>query len=300
MNKHGIKGILAAMAISAPAMAQTPSIIIPPGNPPPIDIPHPAAKMLQKDTASAALGTKWRNRTERHTLSEDGTVLWTFGLSQPSVVCSPLAVCDLALQPGEIVQSIEAGDKQRWRITPDISGTGSEAVTHIAVKPSEAGLVMGLMIYTNRRTYSVKCISTANTWTAKTGFTYQDDTQDAWKRYHETAGASRAQTAGPAVGGSITLYRITGDNPGWRPTAAYTDGRATYIQFPENLAYGDAPALLALNDDGGLFSGPSERTVIFSPQPGGNVWRIDGVEPRLELVSGVGDRQVKVELRSPK
>ena len=45
-------------------------------------------------------------------------------------------------------------------------------------------------------------------------------------------------------------YRISGDTPAWRPLRAFDDGRQTWIEFPADLATGEAPPLFVLGDKG--------------------------------------------------
>lgn len=45
-------------------------------------------------------------------------------------------------------------------------------------------------------------------------------------------------------------YRITGDNPHWRPLRAFDDGRKVYIEFPKDIAQTDAPPLFVVGASG--------------------------------------------------
>ena len=106
------------------------------------------------------MAAAWRNHNDKPSRGEDGVLRWIYGASLPSVVCSPLQVCDIALQAGEVVSSIHIGDKERWSVKPGVTGFGAERVTHIIVKPSDAGLVTSMLVYTDKRTYSIKLIAT--------------------------------------------------------------------------------------------------------------------------------------------
>jgi type IV secretion system protein VirB9 len=289
--------IVLPFAVS-PALAQNNNTVqIPAGMPPPIKQISPSAPMNLKERASAALAERWRNRPDKPIRGEDGSVQWVFGSSLPSVVCSPLYECDLALQPGEVINGVTVGDKVRWRIAPFLSGSGSGRITHLVFKPIDAGLVTNLLIYTDKRQYSVKLLSTQKQWTPMTSFIYPDDQQYAWENYRLSVGSAKGGSfsgTGP-VADNLSFFKITGDDPVWKPLRAYTDGRKTYIDFPESMQYSTAPALMALDDDSGLFRSASHRTVNFRTE--GARWVIDSVETRLELISGVGSRQIKVELR---
>ncbi len=61
-----------------------------------------------------------------------------------------------------------------------------------------------------------------------------------------------AEAAAP-VASAVTLetlnfnYRISGDEPAWRPLRAFDDGRRTYIEFPPSIAVGEAPPLFLVD-----------------------------------------------------
>ena len=63
---------------------------------------------------------------------------------------------DIALQPGEALISVAAGDTVRWIIGDTTSGTGATRRTHILVKPPRRGLNTNLVIATDRRVYHVE------------------------------------------------------------------------------------------------------------------------------------------------
>src|SRR3546814_384336 len=52
---------------------------------------------------------------------------------------APERVTDIALQPGEAVTSVAAGDTVRWTVGDTTSGSGEGKRTHILVKPFTAG-----------------------------------------------------------------------------------------------------------------------------------------------------------------
>ena len=64
------------------------------------------------------------------TSGKNGVVTYLYGVQQPSVVCAVLQVCDVALQTGEQVNSINLGDTARWSIEPAITGSGINEIQH--------------------------------------------------------------------------------------------------------------------------------------------------------------------------
>ena len=45
-------------------------------------------------------------------------------------------------------------------------------------------------------------------------------------------------------------YRLSGDNPDWKPVRVFDDGRQVFIQMPSDIATTDMPPLFVLGEDG--------------------------------------------------
>ena len=161
---------------------------------------------------------------------------------------APGQVSDIALQPGETLVSVAAGDTVRWVIGDTASGSGAERRTHILVKPSAVGLRTNLVIATDRRVYHVEVESNAKTAMASMSWTYPDDPLLALRGASEAPGAAVA--SGVALDALNFDYRIEGDRPLWRPLRAFDDGRQSYIEFPPTLPQGEAPPLFVLGEGG--------------------------------------------------
>ena len=294
----------ASASVSGPAPADHPAgagatqvtaSAVPSGMPPPIALASPAQVPLNaKEKAAVALSRRWANRAEMPHAGEDGYVRFLFGAALPTVVCAPLQVCDLALQPGEIVNNVNLGDSVRWKVTPSLSGLGATQITHLIIKPTDAGLVSSLDIATNRRTYAVRLVSTQAAWMPLVAFNYPDDAQAQWQQYRQNAGFGEAATTLPTGENTANLQFlcISGDGPRWTPIRAYTDGAKTYIEFPGSIGSQAAPALVALADDGSWFTSPSTQIVNYRVQ--GNRYVVDAALDRAALISGVGGGQQRV------
>ncbi len=277
----------------------------PPGWPPVMTAPP--VPLDAKEKAAVAMATAWRNRADRPSRDPDGVLRWVAGSSQARVVCAPLEMCDVELKPGEAVNNIRLGDTAFWTVTLAISGGSDGRTTHVAISPREAGRSTSMVIYTDQRTYSLKLVSTPRDYTPRSGFTYAEAAtaqQDNWASYRVAVAGGALRKDGPVMpngsgaGGvdvsRIEMLDIKGDNPTWRPLAAYTDGRKTYIQFPAEMQFGNSPTLVGVNDDGGLFSSPTERRVIYRVQ--GDRLIADTVMDRMKLVLGVGSSQRSVSI----
>ena len=76
------------------------------------------------------------------------------------VYTAPGQVTDIALQPGEALGAVAAGDTARWVIGDTSSGAGEDKRTHVLLKPYAAGLATNLVITTDRRVYHLALTST--------------------------------------------------------------------------------------------------------------------------------------------
>lgn len=163
---------------------------------------------------------------------------------------APERVTDIALQPGEALVSVAAGDTVRWTVGDTTSGSGEGRRTHILVKPFAAGLRTNLIITTDRRAYHLQLESTPRTAMAAISWSYPQDELIALRREREAAQAATPVAAGLAVESLNFNYAISGDRPAWRPLRAFDDGRRSYIEFSPSIAVGEAPPLFVVGEDG--------------------------------------------------
>lgn len=311
-----VPGMASASATAtAPAFAAAPQTpgdqtapAIPPGMPPGVRVLSPSAPLTVKERRGVALAARWAGARYMPQPGADGVVRFPYGATLPTVVCAPLQVCDIRLQPGEVVNNINAGDKVRWSIMPGLSGSPEGQVTHLLVKPVDAGLVSSVTVLTDRRAYSIKLVSTQAQWMPHVGFTYPDEQQQAWGAYQQAVGVGAAYGGGAGAGGfgapgglsapgggSLSFYDIRCDgSPTWTPRRAWTDGVKTYVEFAGPLNSG-APAFVGLGSGGGWFSRPPVQVVNYRPVPG-NRYVADAALDRAALIAGVGGDEQRCTL----
>ena len=260
--------------------------------------------MSKKERQGVAYGKEWRNNHDRPARGSDGAAVYVFGATLPTVICAPLYVCDLVLQPGEAVKSVTVGDAVRWQITPAEQGAGESLITHVIIKPTDVGLITNMVITTNRRAYVVKLKSREDDWMPRISFEYPEEARGDWRKYKTRIDSDQeareaAREAQPQ-GAFDFAYRLSGDSPSWRPLKVYASPSKTYIQFPATLAQGEAPALLAIAEDSSflgldsLFNGPKRQLVNYRLI--GDHIELDKVLTHAVLVSGVGSAQTSVEI----
>jgi len=163
---------------------------------------------------------------------------------------APEQVSDIALEPGEQLTAVSAGDTVRWVIGDTSSGTGESKRVHVLVKPFAPGLRTNLIITTDRRFYHLQLESTVRTSMAAISWTYPQGTLIALQRRNASAEATAPVANGIALESLRFRYAISGDSPPWRPVRAFDDGAKVYIEFPARLDQGEAPPLFVVGPDG--------------------------------------------------
>jgi type IV secretion system protein VirB9 len=166
------------------------------------------------------------------------------------VYTAPERVTDIALQPGETLVAVAAGDTVRWVIGDTSSGSGADKRTHILVKPFTAGLATNLVVTTDRRSYHLSLTSTTTTAMAALSWTYPHEALIALRRAAAEKAAAAPVAAGLALEQLHFDYSVSGDRPNWRPLRAFDDGRQTFIEFPASLGVGEAPPLFLVDAKG--------------------------------------------------
>ena len=196
---------------------------------------------------------------------------------------APGRVSDIALQPGESLIAVAAGDTARWVIGDTTSGSGPTRRTHILVKPAEPGLRTNLVITTDRRVYHLDLASGAIAMTG-IAWTYPQDELLALRRAQEALAAAEPVAAPIAVERLDFGYAITGDRPPWRPVWAFDDGAQVFIEFPPGLESMEAPPLFVV--------GASGDVELVNYRKRGRYYVVDRLFGAAELRLGAKRQQV--------
>jgi type IV secretory pathway VirB9-like protein len=175
-----------------PVTRQSPTVQSSPDGPTPAEkgseVPTnwkpPHAELNNAAVSAAAVAHQWETGVGTPTPGPDGRVLYVFGQGMPVMVCAPLRVCAVELEPGEHLQSQpQIGDSRRWEITPVMSGSGLDQTPLLVVKPIEPGLETDLIIPTDRRTYVVRLISDPTRFVSRLAFQYPADDRAKWATF---------------------------------------------------------------------------------------------------------------------
>lgn len=260
----------------------------------------PDPDLTDQEQAGLAANKDWKavsGKGLKPTPGSDGSVSFLFGASQPSIVCAVMQVCDIELQAGEQVNSVHLGDAARWTIEPAITEHDEAEVQHLIIKPMDVGLSTSLIVATNRRTYHLRLRSAHYDYMPRVTFLYMDE---ALKKL-EAAKLARKQDhkkntipeTGEYLGSLDFNYQIEGKTS-WKPVRVYNDGKKTILEMPSTMAQTEAPTLLVIRKDGGLFSDDEQVMVNYRVQ--NNRYIIDTLFDKAILVAGVGNNQDRITI----
>lgn len=197
---------------------------------------------------------------------------------------APERVTDIVLQSGEAVIAVAAGDTVRWTVGDTTSGAGDTRRTHILVKPFAAGLRTNLVITTDRRAYRLELESRPTAAMTAISWLYPQDALLALRREQTAAAAAVPVASGLAVENLNFNYRISGDDPPWRPLRAFDDGLKTFIEFAPSIAVGEAPPLFIVGERG--------EAQLVNYRMAGRYYVVDRLFAAAELRLGEGRQQI--------
>ena len=254
-------------------------------------------KLTQQEKSALAIAERWKasNASGMAPVSgANGTITFLYGAQQPSIVCAVLQVCDVALQEGEQVNSINLGDTARWTIEPAITGSGPTEILHLIFKPMDVGLETSLVVTTHRRTYHFQLRSHRTQYMPKMAFSYPEEAMAKWDALKHRETTQRQEKTLPTTGeylGDLNFdYTVTSDNDiAWKPLRVYNDGQKTLIQMPAAMAQTEAPTLLVIRKKGDLFT--DDETVMVNYRVQGDRYVVDTIFDRAILIAGVGSSQ---------
>ncbi len=264
---------------------------------------HKKPKLTPEEQAGIRISQRWRASSATGTKAvagPDGSVRFVFGVSEPSIVCAVLQVCDVALQQGELVNNINVGDP-RWTVEPAITGYGPNEVQHLIIKPSDVGLDTTLVVTTNRRTYHLRLRSCRTKFMPYVTFIYpNDDATKKWDAIKERETREEGESTQPEnkeyLGNLDFNYRIEGHSR-WKPIRVYNDGVKTMIQMPSTMSQTEAPTLLVIRKNKGFLSfAKSPQKVLVNYRVQGDRYIVDSVFDQAILIAGVGGNQDRITI----
>lgn len=250
------------------------------------------------DALSAAALPSYPGQGLSGTVRRPGEVVFAYGNSLPQILCQVLELTDVAFEPGELIETVQIGDGARWSVQSAQSGSAvGKMQQHLVIKPFDSGLRTSLLVTTDKRTYHLTLKSSLKGFMPMVRFTYPED---EIKRLNAKARELAAyQERNTIAGTGVTVdqlcfaYELDGDED-LKPVRVFNDGRKTFIELSAAFKGAPLPALLCVEQEGGLFSGDKLSVVNYRVQ--GTRYVLDGVPSHLRLLSG-GDGGLSCDIR---
>ena len=168
---------------------------------------------------------------------------------------APGRVIDIQLQPGEKLSGpVIAGDTVRWVVGTTVSRNGASAVTHVLVKPIQAGLETNFIITTDRHSYHLIAKSLNRNFLPTVSWTYPHEEMAKFDAYNQDGQASSDMLAAGDISPDRLNFKYKikpEDDYAWTPIRVFDDGSKTYIQMSPEMKNTEAPAFF-IKEKGGL------------------------------------------------
>ncbi|MBU2770130.1 TrbG/VirB9 family P-type conjugative transfer protein [Acidithiobacillus caldus] len=252
-----------------------------------------SAPTLQQAIAQASKA--WHDTgTASAIAGQNGEVIYPYGQSAPVVLCSPLHTTVIKLLPGEKIAGSALGDKIRWTATN--VQLGNQGV--VMVRPMQSGITTNLVVAaTDGKIYDLTLVSDKAKFVPSVGFY---DPQQEWdksviavEQQNEMKKAAEDK-ATMTVGGSLKNldfdYYCTGSHR-FRPIRVFSSRGKVYIQMPENIKYGNAPAVFVMENG-------KEQLTNYQMIDGYFV--VDQLFQEAKLLLGTGDDKEVVTIHAGK
>ena len=216
------------------------------------------------------------------------------------VYAAPEQVTDIALEIGEELTSVSAGDTVRWMVGDTSSGAGLNKQVHILIKPLADDISTNLVILTSKRTYYVDLQAKPDNYMPAIAWTYETPFNSVQSRnvQEPVQYASLRPVSESSYSDSPQLqtlnfsYKIKGDHPDWRPVRAFDDGDKVFIQFPVSIGRSEAPPLFVQTEAG--------DSTLVNYRVKGRYYVVDRLFERAELRLGEKKQQVVKIMRENK
>jgi type IV secretion system protein TrbG len=237
----------------------------------------------------------WKEDRQTPAAGKDGRVVYTFGAGLATVVCAPLRVCVVELEPGEkVVGEPHIGDAMRWAVSPALSGAGPSQTVLVIIKPKETGLDTNLVVPTNRRTYYLRLLSKHAEYLPLVAFDYPPDPALQWREVAASPVEERIKEEAADLTPVENLeslnfdYTITGGTEFLRPIRVMDDGKKTFIQMPSGATVRELPMIVVAGLDS-----PAE---MVNYRVKGSLYIVDRLFERGALLLGGGKKRERVDI----
>lgn len=182
---------------------------------------------------SIQMAQKWINNNSKIQRQKDGSLAFYYGDNMPSLICKPLTATTIKLEKGEVLKSIKSGDSERWKF--DKVENAVNGRTFVLVKPTKSNIMTNVILFTDKRIYNIKLISTNSTWIPSIGFIYDQDTKEETVTSTTTIDREievekpKIKSQKKSNKHKLSQYSIK-TSSGWNPADIYQKHGKTYIK----------------------------------------------------------------------
>ncbi len=106
MNKTIVAATLVVLSATTASGQSVPPETAPVATPPAPSVQPTLSGLTPDQERATDLSAEWRNTPGIIAPGPDGSVLFIFGQTLPTVVCASLRACDIQLEPGETVMCL--------------------------------------------------------------------------------------------------------------------------------------------------------------------------------------------------
>ena len=193
-------------------------------------------------TQSNSILERWKDRRDLPHVDEAGNVVYFFGGSLPTIVCSPTNTCALELQEGEKISAngVSAGDSIRWKIDITSKGSGDARTPLLLIKPIASGIKTNLIVVTDKRNYNIRLIARKKDWMPMVSFDYPEDLVAIIDPINPKSGNPNSVEFMKDLDFSYDIY----GSVKWMPDQIYHNGHKTILTFPKGMPSSDVPVLV--------------------------------------------------------
>jgi len=198
-------------------------------------------QLTEMEKRSVTMAKKWINNNSKIIKQKDGSLAFYYGDNMPSLICKPSLATVIKLEKGEKVEALKSGDPEQWKFD-----TVEKERSFVLVKPVRANIMTNLIIFTDRRIYNIKLISTKNSWLPSISFIYdKNEEMHTDLLSSETSPKNKSNKTQKSTPKHDSSEYFISSN-GWKPNKVYTKHGKTYIDL-KGIDKGNLPKLFVMN-----------------------------------------------------
>ena len=258
------------------------------------------SKSFEDNPDMDKLYLKYLSTGQTDNLSGNGIKTLSYSpYDMPILQCSPLQLCKVILEKGELINSINFGDITSWKNTTSYIGNQKlgDGSWVVMIEPNAAKISTTLDIATNKRMYRLRVISKSAAMSQTVNFWYPQETLNyvtVQAQMQHNKELQQAQNIMPEyniklnhLNNNYTYSSDTEQAPVWKPETVFDDGSKTFIKLPPISSRVAQPVFFIMqNGEQALANYRYKKPYII----------YDGIFNEGVLLSGKGSNQQKINI----